>query len=141
MRGPLHSRTTRRSTSSSTSKERIDHAGIVQEIADFLSCGRVDQTERDFGVVDFEAVELLLVAEDFGAAGALRCRWREMFLRGGRVSVIWRTSCWKHARDARVGKAAAATPVKLLSASATQSVIARNENSRTTNQECTALRW
>lgn len=43
-------------------------------------------------------------------------RWRRVPCRGGRVSVICRTSCWKQAREARAGRHAPAIPVTVLSA-------------------------
>ena len=90
---------------------------------------------------ELEVSGLRFVSALFLAAGIGCCRWREILWRGGRVSVIWRTSCWKQARDATAGKAAAVIPVRVGFASTMQSIIAKDENSRTTNHECMERRW
>lgn len=61
-------------------------------------------------------------------------------LRGGRVRVIWRTSCWKQASEAIPGSAAAAVSITVRGAWTTHISTATQENSSTTDQACTARR-
>jgi hypothetical protein len=49
--------------------------------------------------------------------------------------VIWRTSCWKQANEAKLGNAAAALPIRLSGAWATHMAMAMEENTKTTLQE------
>ncbi|TQJ88257.1 hypothetical protein FBY22_7126 [Streptomyces sp. SLBN-31] len=50
--------------------------------------------------------------------------------------MIWRTNCWKQVKDAKIGIAAAALPMRSFGAWAIHKAMAMEENTKTTHQEC-----